>query len=142
MNNRGLLHKVMLAVILLCGFGLALALPQYKKYQDVRHARHAVLTLKDLAAAEAAYFEKNGFYTADFALLPLRDSCSFDKGNGAAASCGGYDFSLPEANVLRAASRKYPQWFELSLSGGGAECKFDAGSAVGARLCAEVNSSF
>lgn len=139
MNNRGLLHKVMLAVILLCGFGLAIALPQYKKYQDVRHARQAAQTLQDLAAAEAAYFEKNGFYTADFSLLSLQSPCSFDQEKDGRTSCGGYDFSLPEANVLRAFSCKYPQWFEISLSGGRAECKFEVGSVVGARLCAETN---
>lgn len=141
MNNRGLLHKVMLAVILLCGFGLALALPQYKKYQDVRHARLAAQTLRVLAGAEAAYFEKNGFYTADFAALHASDSCAFAKAPGAeAAHCSGYDFSLPEADVLRASSRKYPQWFEISLSGGREQCKFEAGSSVGALLCEKVNS--
>lgn len=141
MNHRGILHHIMLAVILLAGFVLALVLPQVKKHLDVKNARLAVQTAKELAAAEKTFYEKNGFYTADFTRLGLElPACEETVKNGRSALyCFHYEFALEEADTIRVGSKKYPKWFTVSLADGQINCAHEEGSLAAERICAQVD---
>lgn len=140
MNERGILHKIMLFVILAAGFGLALALPQFKKHLDVKYARQAARTGKELAAAEQAFYAKNGFYTADFSRLGIELPCPMTVENGLSAlRCFHYEFALDDADTIRVGSVKYPKWFTVSLADGKIQCGYEEGSLPGERLCAAVD---
>ncbi len=136
------LHRVMLIVILLAGFGLGLALPAVRRHIDERHARQAAQTARGLARAEQTFFEKNGYYTADFASFLPQTSCTETVLDGhSALACPGYTFQLKEAQQLQAQSTKYPQWFTVSLDTGAIACEYEEGSLVGQKLCASVRLS-
>ncbi len=140
MNNRGVLHKLMLLVILVAGFGLAVALPQLKKQADIRHARQALQTAHQLLAAEQAFYKQNGFYSADLAsLVPDLPCQSIDGPNGTVLHCPHYEFTLETAQTLRAGSKKYPKWFTVSLEDGAMTCNHEEGSWVGERICAQMD---
>lgn len=133
------LHRAMLIVILIAGFGLGLALPTIRRHVDENHARQALQTLQALAQAEKAYFEKNGFYTADFTdFLPLGKCESSVEKKQSVLACPGYTIQLEEAQVLRAQSTKYPQWFKVGLDGGSTACEYEDGSLVGPKICKVV----
>lgn len=140
MNNRGVLHKLMLVAILTAGFGLAIALPQLKKQADVRHARQALQTAQQLLTAEQAFYKQNGFYSADLAaLVPGLPCQSVDGPNGTVLHCHHYEFALETAQTLRAGSKKYPKWFTVSLEDGTITCNHEDGSWVGERICAKMD---
>ena len=140
MNKRGILHKLMLLIILVLGFGLALALPAFKRHQDIKHAHHALAVVQQIAAAEKAFYSKNGFYTADFSSLVQSKHCaSAVKDGNNVLACSGYDIGLEDANTLRATSTKYAQWFAVNLENGTPVCEYEEGALVGEHLCRAVN---
>lgn len=140
MNQHGILHKVMLFIILVLGFGLALALPAYKRYQDVKHAHLALAVVQQLSQGEKNFYSQNGFYTADFMSLLNNNTCSSEVKEGRnILACAGYDIGLEDANVLRAQSTKYAQWFVVDLDTGTPVCDYAEGSLVGKRLCRAVH---
>lgn len=141
MNQNGLLHKLMLVVILVAGFGLALTLPAWKRHQDRQQALDAVRHLQQLAQQEQLFYQQNGFYTAD--LTPLAEPLACPPATGPEQSgllCGSYVLTLEGADMLRASSVKYPQWFVLNISNLQVDCQYEASSPVGELLCAAVNS--
>ena len=130
------LHRVMLIVILLAGFGLGLALPAVRRHMDNQHARQAVQTARSLARAEKEFFEKHGFYTADFGGLVPQLACKQSVQDGQSVfTCPGYTVQLEEAQQLRIMSTKYPQWFTVLLDTGAVTCEYDEGSPVGPKVC-------
>lgn len=140
MNQHGNLHRVMLFVILFAGFGLGLGLPALHRHTDEQHARLALQTGRELVRAERTFYEKNGFYTADFASLLPFDKCEQTVQNDTSVlACPGYTIALEEAQLLRAKSTKYPQWFTLPLENGAATCEYEDGSLVGPQLCKAVH---
>lgn len=140
MNKNGILHKLMLVVILIAGFGLAFALPPLRRNADNRHAKEALATMQSLAQQEQLFYEQHGFYTADMRDLYTPKSCHPEVKEGhSVLACAGYDISLEEAHVLRASSTKYPQWFTRSVEASRTDCEFDTQSPVGERLCAAVH---
>lgn len=140
MNNSGILHKIMLFVILVIGFGVALVWPQVQKKIDIHYARQAAQTGKELAKAEQAFYAKNGFYTADFEQLGIALPCPATvKDNRSILHCPHYDFVLEEASLIRVSNTKYPKWFTVSLEDGSIDCQHEDDSLVGARICAKVN---
>ena len=140
MNKHGNLHRIMLFVILFAGFGLGLGLPALHRHNDERHAQQAFYTARRLVQAERAFYGKNGYYTADFSsLLPEGSTCEESvKDDQSVLLCPGYVIGLEEAQLLRAQSTKYPQWFLFPLESGVPSCEYDEGSLVGPRLCAAV----
>lgn len=139
MNKSGILHKLMLIIILVVGFGVALVWPQVQKKIDIHYARTAAQTGQELAKAEQAFYEKNGFYTADFEQLGIALPCPVTvKENRSVLHCPHYDFVLEEASVIRVSNTKYPKWFEVSLQDGTIACLHEDDSLVGARICAKV----
>ena len=140
MNKHGNLHRIMLFVILFAGFGLGLGLPALHRHNDRQHARLALRTARELVRAERNFYEKNGFYTADFASLSAFDKCEQTVQNdNSILACPGYTISLEEAQTLRARSTKYPQWFTLPLENVAASCEYEEGSLVGPQLCEAVH---
>ena len=130
------LHRFMLIVILFAGFGLGLGLPWLHRHTDENHAREALQTARTLAQAEQTFFEKNGYYTADFVSLLPQTKCTETVIDGQSAlACPGYTFQLKEAQQLWVQSIKYPQWFTVSLDKGSVTCQFEEGSFVGPKLC-------
>ena len=140
MNKHGNLHRAMLFVILFAGFGLGLGLPALHRYTDQKHTRQVLSVLRELGRAERVFYEKNRYYTADFAGLLNTDKCeqAIEKDQSVLA-CPGYVIGLEEAQVLRAQSTKYPQWLLLPLEGGQITCEYEEGSLVGEKLCAAVH---
>ena len=133
------LHRLMLIIILFAGFGLGLGLPWFHRHTDENHARQIVETVRLLVTAEQAFFEKNGFYTAEFASLLPQTACHSTVLEGQSAlSCPGYTVRLNGAQQLRVQSTKYPQWFEASLDIGNVTCGYEDGSLVGPKLCASA----
>lgn len=140
MNNHGNLHRIMLFVILFAGFGLGLGLPALHRHTDERNAREALHTAQTLVRSEHAFYEKNGFYTADFGSLFQLEKCEQTVENEESVlACPGYTISLKEAQVLHVQSTKYPQWFNVPLEGGKTVCEYEDGSLVGPRLCAAAH---
>lgn len=140
MNKHGNLHRIMLFVILFAGFGLGLGLPALHRHMDRQHARQALRTARELVRAERAFYEKNGFYTADFSSLLPFDKCEQTVQNdNSVLACPGYTIELTAAQVLRAQSTKYPQWFVVPLEKGKTLCEYDEGSPVGPQLCAATH---
>lgn len=133
------LHRLMLIVILLAGFGLGLSLPAYRRHMDERHAQQAVEMAQALVQAEKQFFEQHGFYTADFGGLMPQLPCHQTVQNGQSTwICRGYTIVMEEAQQLRIASVKYPQWFTVLLDSGAMACEYEEGSAVGQKLCASA----
>ncbi len=129
----------MLFIILLIGFGVAIALPQVKKHYDIENARKAVAVARQIAEAEKAYYAKNGFYTADFLQLGLNLPCQETVKDGQTVLyCFKYHFALQDADTLRVGSAKYPKWFIVSLADGHITCNHEEGSLAGERICAQV----
>ena len=139
MNKQGILHKLMLFVILIAGFGLALTLPAWKRYQDQSHAQQAVVILQQLAQQEQAFYAKQGVYTADLASWADSLPCMpMEKDGESMLRCDGYEVSLEQAQVLSARSIKYPQWFHMDIEGTKIHCEYENTSPVGEKLCASV----
>ena len=140
MNQHGNLHRIMLFVILFAGFGLGLGLPALHRHIDERNTQKTLQILRSLAQAERVFYEKNYYYTADFASLLPATHCQQDvKEDQSVLFCPGYVIGLEEAQVLRAQNTKYPQWFVLPLENGQAVCEYEEGSPVGEKLCAFVH---
>ena len=136
MNRHGNLHRIMLFVILFAGFGLGLGLPALHRYNDRQHAHLALRTARELARAEQVFYEKHGYYTADFSSLVSSKKCVQSvQQEKSIFACPDYTLSLEEAQLLRAQSNKYPQWFTVSLENGLAKCEYEDGSLVGPQLC-------
>ena len=142
MNKHGNLHRIMLFVILFAGFGLGLGLPALHRHMDREHTKKVFHVGQELVRAERAFYEKNHYYTADFAsLLPSENVCKQSvKDNQSVLLCPGYVLGLEDAQILHAQSTKYPQWFSFPLEGnGGPSCGYEDGSLVGPQLCAAVH---
>ena len=140
MNQHGILHKLMLVVILVAGFGLALTLPAWKKHTDQRHAHQAVHILQQLAERESAFYAQHGVYSADLISLTTDPACHPEVREGQSRmQCAEYEISLEQAHVLQAHSLKYPQWFELDIENPHLQCEYETDSAVGALLCKAVH---
>ena len=139
MNKQGILHKMMLLVILIAGFGLALTLPAYKRHQDRRHARQVVQVLRQLAEQERVFYREHGFYRADLATLDAGSCKPLTKGGSSGLHCVGYDVELEDARFLRARSIKYPQWFTLAVEKDTVHCEYEVASPVGEQLCAAAH---
>ncbi len=140
MNKSGVLHKLMLVLILLVGFGVALVWPTLQKKLDVHYARQAAQIGRQLAQAEQTFQQRNGFYTADFGQLGLDLPCPAAVKDGQTVlHCRHYDFMLEQADVIRVSSTKYPKWFTVSLADGSITCGHEDGSLAGARICAQVD---
>ena len=139
MNKRGILHKMMLLVILFAGFGLALTLPAWKRYTDVRHERQALKTGYALAEAEKLFFANHGVYTDDFWQLGVPSTChSVLKEGHRIWHCPGYEIDMHDNQALWVSSTKYPQRFLFPLDQGPVSCEYEEGSLVGERLCQAV----
>ena len=140
MSNRGILHKVMLFVILILGFGLALTLPAFKRHQDERHAREALHIAQQLVLSEQDFYASHGFYTADFTQFPVSKMCHESiKDEHSVLACAGYDIGLEEADTLLATNTKYPQWFRVALGNGKLSCEYENDDLVGRQLCRAVH---
>lgn len=134
------LHRAMLLVILFAGFGLGLSLPTLRRNADIRHAREALHLAEDLARAERAFFNQNGFYTADFSQLDIRLPVHpIIKEDHPVLPFEHYTIDLEEANQLHVRSDKYPQWVRIPLDGGRPVCEFDTSSPVGEKICREIH---
>ena len=130
------LHRIMLIVILLAGFGLGLALPTVRRHLDNQHAQQAVQVARSLARAEKDFFEQHGYYTADFAGLVTQKGCLQTVQDGQSVfACPGYVVQLEGAQQLRIKSTKYPQWFTVLLDTGALTCEYEEGSLVGPKVC-------
>lgn len=140
MNKDGIVHKLMLGIFLVVGFGVAFMWPQWQKKTDIRYAQQAAQTAKALAAAEQTYFEQNGFYTADFTQLDVELPCPVSVKEGQTVlHCPHYDFTLEEADVLRVSNTKYPKWFTVALQSGEITCNHGDGSLAGAAICSKMD---
>ena len=140
MNKDGIVHKIMLGIFLVVGFGVAFMWPQWQKKIDIRYAQQAAQTAKELAAAEQAFFAKNGFYTADFTQLDLDPGCPVSVKDGQSVlHCPHYDFTLAEANILRVSNTRYPKWFTVELESGEITCNHEDGSLAGAAICSKMD---
>ncbi len=130
------LHRMMLIVILIAGFGLGLGLPVVRRHLDEQHAKDALQIGREVAKAEQEFFAQQGFYTADFsALLPMTPCETNIKDGNSVWMCKNYTFSLEDAQLLQIHSDKYPQWFTVSLETGSVTCQHEEGSIVGEKLC-------
>ncbi|MBR3631648.1 MAG: hypothetical protein IKN49_01055 [Elusimicrobiaceae bacterium] len=140
MNQHGILHKLMLVVILVAGFGLALTLPAWKKHTDQRHAHQVIHILQQLAEQERTFYAQYGVYSADLASLTTDPACHPAVREGQSRmQCAEYEISLEQAHVLQAHSLKYPQWFELDIEDPHLKCEYETDSTVGALLCKAVH---
>lgn len=143
LSKRGSMHTLMLALIILFGFGLALGLPQYKKHKNIAEGRTALNQGGALAFSQAAYKQAHGGYTRDFSRLDLPQelaSCTLQE-QGNALLCGEYLFSQ-EAGVLKASHVRFPKWLEFHLDEGYVDCSHADDSEAGRHICAGINASF
>ncbi len=142
-SKRGSMHTFMFALIILFGFGLALGLPQYKKYKNISEGRAALNRGGALAFSQAAYKQAHGAYAEDLSRLDLpRElaSCTLQE-EGKVLLCGEYLFAQ-EAGVLKASHVRFPKWLEFHLDEGRVDCSHAQDSEAGRQICAGINSSF
>lgn len=142
-SKRGSMHTLMFALIILFGFGLALGLPQYKKYKNISEGRAALNRGSALAFSQAAYKQAHGAYAEKFSQLDLPEelvSCTLQE-QGNTLLCGEYLFAQ-EAGVLKASHVRFPKWLEFHLDEGYIDCSHADDSEAGRHLCAGINGSF
>jgi len=141
--KRGSMHTFMLCLIVFCGFGLALGIPQYKKYKNISKGRRALELGSALAFAEASYKTAHGAYTAQWESLALPEeaaACTREDEKNALV-CGEYRFTL-NGNVLRAEHVRFPKWLDFYLDEGYVDCSHAEDSDAGRRICSGINESF
>lgn len=143
LSNRGSMHTLMFALIILFGFGLALGLPQYKKHKNIAEGRAALNRGGALAFSQAAYKQAHGEYTEDLSQLALPEelvACTLQE-QGKALLCGEYLF-IQQAGMLKASHVRFPKWLEFNLDEGSVDCSHAGDSEAGRHICAGINSSF
>lgn len=143
LSKRGSMHTLMFVLIVFFGFGLALGLPQYRKYKNITEGRRALNRGGALAFTLSGYKQRYGGYTQDFSRLVLPEElaeCTLEEG-GKVLLCGEYRFSQ-EGGMLKAVHVRFPKWFEFDLDGGTVNCFHAGDSDVGRHLCEGINASF
>lgn len=142
LSKRGSMHTLMFILIIFCGFGLALGVPQYRKYKNITEGRRAINRGGALSFALSGYKQRYGVYTQDFSKLVLPQElaeCTLEEG-GRAILCGEYRFTQ-EGGILKAAHVRFPKWFEFDLDGGTVVCAHAEDSDAGRHLCEGINDS-
>lgn len=142
MNIHNILHKLVVAVVMLIGFGIALGWPQYKKHQTISQARHALDLGREMAYQESVYKTSHGQYQPDFTQLQLSVSCPVTTvQEKPAMKCGDYVFYLQNGHIVRVDHENMPEWFELDIDGGTVRCSYEENSWAGKHICDRMDVS-
>lgn len=139
LGQRGSIHTIVLLLVMICGFGIALGWPQYKKHQTVAAAQRAVDLGKALAYSESVYKEHHGAYTPDFTRLGVDLPCPVTRSaEQVEMTCAHYTYTL-EGSQLRVQHNKLPKWFVVDVENGAVDCSHEEGSLAGSHICARVD---
>ena len=128
MNIHNILHKLVVGIVMIIGFGIALGWPQYKKHKTITQAQHAMDLGREIAYKESAYKMQTGRYEPDFSKLDLSRDCPAaveDDAEGNARyeiTCPPYVFYLKDGHIVRVDHPDMPEWFELDIDGGTVSC--------------------
>ena len=148
MNIHNILHKAVVGIVMLIGFGIALGWPQYKKHQTIVQAQHALDFGREIAYEEAVYKSQTGRYEPDFSKLDLSRPCPAavkDSVDGTESryeiTCPPYVFYLKDGHIVRIDHPDMPEWFELDIDNGTVSCSYEEGSWAGAHICDRMNVS-
>lgn len=135
-SRRGSVHSVVFALVIICGFGLALGWPQYSKYREVSRAREALVDAAHLAYEQQAYADNHGGrYAQDWTALGLPLTCAQVTKDGVnVLECDHYEFFMQEGKVV-ARHRRFPSWFTYDPVSQKADCSHEDASLAGAHLC-------
>lgn len=148
MNIHNILHKLVVGIVMLIGFGIALGWPQYKKHQTIKQARHALDFGREIAYQESAYKAQTGHYEPDFSKLELSKNCPVvsKEGDGSTSDrveikCAPYVFYLKDGHIVRVEHPGMPEWFELDIDAGTVSCSYEENSWAGAHICDRMDVS-
>ena len=148
MNIHNILHKLVVGVVMLIGFGIALGWPQYKKHQTLVQAQHALDFGREIAYQEAVYKTQHGRYEPDFTRLALSKTCTAIVRDGTEEQagrmeikCDPYVFYLKEGHIVRIDHPDMPEWFELDVDAGTVTCSYEENSWAGAHICDRMDVS-
>ena len=143
MNFHNILHKTVMGIVMLIGFGIALGWPQYKKHQTIAKAQHALDLGREIAYQQAVYKEQHGRYEPDFSKLELSHICPVANGeeNRFEMKCDPYVFYLKDGHIVRVDHPDMPEWFELDIDGGTVSCSYEENSWAGAHICDRMDVS-
>lgn len=135
-SQRGSVHTLVFALVIICGFGLALGWPQYAKQREIARAKEALVDAAHVAHIQQAYAdEHNGVYAQDWTELGLPLSCPQVTKDGVnVLECEHYEFFMQNGQVV-ARHRHFPSWFTYDPKTGRADCSHEDASLAGAHLC-------
>lgn len=141
MNIHGILHKLVVALVIFVGFGIALGYPQYKKHKNIVRAQEALELGREIAYKESVYFERIGRYQPDLSKLKLSVSCPLEEKDGQQILvCTPYTYYLKDS-IVRVDHETLPEWFELDVDAGSVDCAYDEGSWAGEHICDRMDLS-
>jgi len=145
MNFHNILHKMVVGVVMLVGFGIALGWPQYKKHQTIVKAQQALDFGREIAYQQAVYKDQHGHYEPDFTKLQLSHVCPAAVRDGETAhfeiKCDPYVFYLKDGHIVRIDHPDMPEWFELDIDGGTVSCSYEENSWAGEHICDRMDVS-
>ena len=142
MNIHNILHKLVVTLVIVAGFGIALGWPQYKKHQNLVRAQEALDLGREIAYKESVYFKRIGRYQPDFTKLDLSVSCQSREQDGRQELiCPPYTYYLKENGIVRVDHENMPEWFELDVDMGSVDCAYEEGSWAGEHICDRMDLS-
>ena len=148
MNIHNIVHKLVVGVVMLIGFGIALGWPQYRKHQTIKQAQHALDFGREIAYQEAVYKAQTGHYQPDFSKLELSLNCPAVVKDGAEETFGRYEINCPpyvfylkDGHIVRVDHPDMPEWFELDIDSGTVSCSYEKDSWAGAHICDRMDVS-
>ena len=148
MNFHNILHKLVVGIVMLIGFGIALSWPQYKKHQTITQAQHALDFGREIAYQESVYKAQTGRYEPDFSKLDLSKNCASVIKDGVdenssryEINCPPYVFYLKGGHIVRVDHPGMPEWFELDIDAGTVTCSHEENSWAGEHICDRMDVS-
>jgi len=146
MNIHNIVHKLVVGVVMLIGFGIALGWPQYRKHETIVKAQRALDFGREIAFQEASYKARTGSYQPDFSKLNLSRTCPAAVKDGITESryeinCPPYVFYLKDGHIVRVEHPDMPEWFELDIDAGTVSCSYEEGSWAGEHICDRMDVS-
>jgi len=142
MNFHNIVHKLVVSLVLLLGFGIALGWPQYKKHKNIVRAQQALDLGREIAYEESEYKRRTGRTLDDFTKLNLSTKCPFKQNNGRTEmTCDPYVYWLKDGHIVRVDNTQLPEWFELDINAGTVDCSYEEGSWAGEHICDRMDLS-
>lgn len=138
-SKAGFAHTVVFVLVIVFGFGVALAWPQFAKHREISRAKDALFSAARLAEVQRNYAkEHGGEYAADWLAFGLPLTCPQVTKDGVnVLECEHYDFFVQDGQIV-ARHKNFAKWFTYDITTGKADCSHEEDSVAGAHICDRV----